>query len=50
VLEKLFVGPREVLVLVLDGFLFAHSREEFVVGLRFLDPKNVMNTNCDDMK
>lgn len=41
-LEELFVGPREVFVLVLDSFLFAHSREEFVVRLRFLNPKNVM--------
>jgi hypothetical protein len=43
VLEEFFVGPREVLVLVLDGFLLTHSREEFVVRLRFLDPKNVMD-------
>jgi hypothetical protein len=50
VLEELFVGPREMLVLVLDSFFFAHSREEFVVRLRFLDPKNVMDTNCDNMK
>jgi hypothetical protein len=39
-----------VLVLVLDSFLFAHSREEFVVRFRFLHPKNVMDINCDHMK
>jgi hypothetical protein len=48
--EEFFVGPREMFVLVLDSFLFAHSRKKFVVRLRFLHPKNVMNIERNVMK
>lgn len=48
--KEFFVGPRKMLVLVLDSFLFAHSRKEFVVRLRFLHPKNVMNIQRNVMK
>jgi hypothetical protein len=50
VFEEFFIGPREMLVLVLDSFLFAHSREEFVVRLRFLHPKNVIDIERNVMK
>lgn len=49
-LKELFVSPREMLVFILDSFLFAHSREEFVVRLSFLRPEYGVNGEYDPTK
>ena len=41
--EEFFIGPREMFVLVFDGFFFTHGSEELVVCLSFLYHKYVMN-------
>ena len=45
--KELFIGPREMLVLILDGFLFAHSCKELVVRLGFLQPETIVNNEYD---
>ena len=49
-LKELFVGPREMLVFILDSFLLAHSCEELVVRLSFLRPGNGVNDGYDPKK